>query len=197
MPIGHPGSPSTIAGASSSISATCSSASASATATACWRKRFWVSRSAARRAASSGSSQRQSSSARRASSIRPAALIRGPTANAISVPRGGGEMPATSQSARSPGRSAILGRPSRTITRFSPRSGIMSAIVPSAASPSDASALPAGTTPRDSSAWTSLKATPAPASPSNSYVEPGSLGLTSASAGASCGGDPPGASARW
>ena len=101
--------------------------------------------------------------------------MRGPTANAMSVPRGGIAVPAASQSARSPGRSAMRGSPSRTMTRFSPRSGIMSAIVPSAASPSDASALPAGTAPTDSSAWTSLKATPAPASPSNGIGRAGKL----------------------
>ncbi len=125
---------------------------------ACRRSALSRSSSRATSAARSPSSVRSSSSAASARRMRPAALMRGPSRkpSACSVSSAGSTL-ATDISARSPGFCvrASATRPSRTMRRFSPRSGTRSQTVASAAR-SSSSAAASG-----ASASLSLSATPA------------------------------------
>ena len=100
------------------------------------RSRFSRSSSRATSAARASSSVSSSSSAAAARCIRPAALMRGPSRNPSACsPTSAGSTDATSMSARRPGLRVrlIAATPSRTMRRFSSRSGTTSHTVASAA----------------------------------------------------------------
>ena len=97
------------------------------------RLRLAASSSAASAVASSGVSLSSRRAATSASPIRPAALIRGATANAsVSTSTALAATPAAARSAAIPGRGSrrIRSSPRRTIARVSPRIGTMSAMLP-------------------------------------------------------------------
>ena len=128
----------------------------------------------------------------RADSMRPAALSRG----ASKKPRWPAVIflslsPATSTSAATPGSAVASMRamPCLTMRRFSPRSGTMSATVPSATSSRSSvkadwpsHGFPDRTAAR---AWQSLKATPTPARSLSGYGQSARCGLSTAQAGGS------------
>ena len=131
-------------------------------------------------------------------SMRPAALMRGAMRKATCVAVGTEPAkPDTSSSARSPGlrTERSPSRPCLTISRFSPVNGTTSATVPIATSLRNDSmtrrTLPAGQSSVANRPCTSLNATPTPQRLFSGYVQPGRLGLRTASARGSS------ASGRW
>ena len=149
----------------------------------CWRWVLISSRRAAMPAAWSSFSHKSSLRSTAALSMRPAALRRGARPKlTVSAVTGRCAYPAVSSSACRPGRivSCKMARPSCTMVRFSPCSGIMSAMVPSAASSPNISSRSPGA--QSSSAAQSLNATPAPHRLLQGLSSSARLGSTTAAA---------------